>query len=105
MDGSCNTCVYNNTGHRNCMFCDDPFSLWEPKDQLNPYWERITKMAISQRLKGIKTYGQGLEQFTTPDAIKRIEYIQEELIDGLMYLEWLKDILKGDTERGNNKET
>ncbi len=26
--------------------------------------------------------------------------IQEELIDALMYLEWLKEILKGDTENG-----
>lgn len=64
----------------------------------NPYWERITQMSDRQREKGIKTYGQGLELFTTPDAIKRIEYIQEELIDGLMYLEWLKEKLKGESE-------
>ena len=64
----------------------------------NPYWERITQMADRQREKGIKTYGQGLEANTVPDALKRIEYIQEELIDGLMYLEWLKEKLKGETE-------
>ena len=39
----------------------------------NPYWERITKMSDRQREKGIRTYGQGLELFNTPDAIKRIE--------------------------------
>ena len=70
----------------------------------NPYWERITQMSDRQREKGIKTYGQGLELFTTPDVIKRIEYIQEELIDGLMYLEWLKEKLKGEAENGTEKE-
>lgn len=71
----------------------------------NPYWERITQLAERQREKGISTYGQGLEQFTTPDALQRIDYIQEELIDALMYLEWLKDILKGDSENGTEKES
>lgn len=71
---------------------------------MNPYWERITQMSDRQREKGIRTYGQGLEQFTTPDALERIEYIQEELIDALMYLEWLKEKLKGDTENGKTEE-
>ena len=70
----------------------------------NPYWERITEISNRQRKKGIDTYGQGLESNTAPDAIKRIEYIQEELIDGLMYLEWLKEKLKGETENGTEKE-
>ena len=47
----------------------------------NPYWDRITEMADRQRTKGISTYGQGLEQFSAPNAVQRIEYIQEELID------------------------
>lgn len=71
----------------------------------NPYWERITQIANKQRDKGIKTYGRGLELYDTPDAISRIEYIQEELIDGLMYLEWLKDRLRGeldDSDRADN---
>lgn len=74
------------------------------KSDKNPYWERITQMADRQREKGISTYGQGLEQFTTPDALKRIDYIQEELIDALMYLEWLKEKLKGDIENGTKEE-
>lgn len=74
-------------------------------DLQNPYWRRITQMSDRQRIKGIETYGQGLEQFTTPNAVKRIEYIQEELIDALMYLEWLKDILKGETNNGSKEET
>ena len=61
---------------------------------MNPYWERIAQMANKQREKGISTYGQGLEQNNIPDALKRIEYIQEELIDALMYMEWLKEKLE-----------
>lgn len=60
----------------------------------NPYWFRISQMAERQRAKGIAAYGQGLEDNTQPDALTRIEYIQEELIDGLMYLEWLKEKMK-----------
>lgn len=58
----------------------------------NPYWERICELADRQREKGIKSYGQGLE--CNPSAmLVRIEYLQEELIDGLMYCEWLKELL------------
>lgn len=59
----------------------------------NPYWERICKLSERQREKGMKTYGQGLE--SNPAAIvKRIEYLQEELVDALMYCEWIKDKIK-----------
>lgn len=57
----------------------------------NPYWDNICKLADKQRQKGIDTYGQGLEANTKPNFEERIEYIEEELIDALMYLEWLKD--------------
>lgn len=41
----------------------------------------------------MKTYGQGLE--SNPAAIvSRIEYLQEELVDALMYCEWIKDKIK-----------
>lgn len=44
-------------------------------------------------VEGIQTYGQGLE--ANRAAIEtRLEYIQEELIDALMYIEWVKDGLK-----------
>ena len=62
-------------------------------EPLNPYWENICRMADRQRAKGIKTYGQGLES-NPADMLKRIEHIQEELIDGLMYCEWIKEELK-----------
>lgn len=66
----------------------------------NPYWDRITEIADRQRAKGIATYGQGLEQFDAPNAVKRIEYIEEELIDALMYLEWAKEKLKEGVPNG-----
>lgn len=59
----------------------------------NVYWERINAIAARQRAKGISKYGVGLEN--NPAAIlERINHLQEELIDGLMYCEWIKDRLK-----------
>lgn len=58
----------------------------------NPYWKRITAIAERQRQKGIDTYGQGLER-NTAAMLTRIEYLEEELVDGLMYCEWMKDKL------------
>jgi hypothetical protein len=63
----------------------------------NPYWERICEIANKQRQKGIDTYGQGLED-NKQNAITKIDYIEEELIDALMYLEWLKESLNGETK-------
>ena len=61
-------------------------------DVNNPYWERICKLSDRQRAKGMEKYGHGLE--SNPAAIlKRIEHLQEELLDGLMYCEWIKDKL------------
>lgn len=66
--------------------------LYEPKIPENPYWERINAIAEKQRAKGINKYGVGLE--SNPAAIlERINHLQEELIDGLMYCEWIKDHL------------
>ena len=60
----------------------------------NPYWERICKLSDKQRAKGIETYGQGLE--SNPAAImERLEHLEEELIDSLMYIEWIKEWLNG----------
>ena len=63
-----------------------------PDVDLNPYWKRICKLSDAQRKKGMETYGQGLE--SNPAAmLKRIEHLQEELVDALMYCEWIKDKL------------
>lgn len=54
------------------------------------YWNNICDMQKKQTEKGIKTYGQALEENKELSTLQRIEYLQEELIDGLMYLEHLK---------------
>ena len=58
----------------------------------NLYWKRVCKLSDKQRAKGMKTYGRGLES-NPAVMLKRIEHLQEELIDGLMYCEWIKDKL------------
>lgn len=79
--GECAICGWNpNKEHK------------ETPAQDNPYWERICKLSNKQRAKGMETYGQGLES-NPCGIIERIEHLQEELIDGLMYCEWIKDRL------------
>ena len=63
-------------------------------DVVNPYWENICAIAEKQRAKGMKTYGTGIED-NPADIITRIEYLQEELVDALMYCEWIKDCVRG----------
>lgn len=66
----------------------------------NPYWERICKLADKQRAKGMETYGQGLEM-NPLTIMERLTYLEEELIDGLMYIEHIKAWLcesKGETD-------
>lgn len=60
----------------------------------NPYWERITATAERQREKGMAEYGQGLEE-NPADMVTRLTYLEEELIDALMYCEWIKEKLGG----------
>jgi len=59
----------------------------------NPYWENICKIADKQRAKGMATYGQGIES-NPMGIIERLEYLEEELIDGLMYIEHVKEWLR-----------
>ena len=54
------------------------------------YWENITNLFKTQRDKGISRYGQILEDNKTLDKSEVITYLEEELIDGLMYCEHLK---------------
>lgn len=76
---------------------------WEAKtlENKNRYWERIEAIATEQREKGLSKYGQGLEM--NPAALgERIRHLEEELIDGLMYCEWIKEKL---LELGDNNGT
>jgi hypothetical protein len=57
------------------------------------YWDNICKMQQRQTDKGIKHYGQVLEDNLKMDMKTRLEYLQEEMIDGLMYIEHIKALL------------
>ena len=59
------------------------------KAEQNPYWKRICKLSDKQRAKGMETYGQGLEM-NPLTILERLTYLEEELIDGLMYIEHIK---------------
>lgn len=61
-------------------------------DMDNPYWERICKLSERQRAKGMETYGQGIEN-NPMGIVGRLTYLEEELVDALMYCEWIKDKL------------
>ena len=54
------------------------------------YWTQIEATFQKQRQKGFDTYGQGLEE-NTADIMERLNHLEEELIDGLMYIQWIKD--------------
>ncbi len=54
------------------------------------YWENIEKLHRKQEQKGLEKYGMLLEQNTELTAEERVQHIQEELIDALMYCEHLK---------------
>lgn len=54
------------------------------------YRDNIVELIDRQRDKGLKKYGQTLEQNTTLSTLQRIEHAQEELVDALQYLEHLK---------------
>ena len=56
------------------------------------YWERVCEMQNKQTKKGIEKYGQVLECNQGMDWKERITYLQEELIDGLMYCEHIKEL-------------
>ena len=94
----CTNCKYAENGilEEPCDICDRAtHSQWVTD---NPYWERICKLSDKQRAKGMETYGQGLEM--NPMSIgERLTYLEEELIDALMYCEHIRaclDELKGE---------
>ena len=67
---------------------------------MSKYWENITDMANKQREKGLRKYGQILEENTEMNAVERIEMIQQELINELMRLEHMKEYVKENKEFG-----
>ena len=57
----------------------------------NKYIENINALMKKQESKGHSTYGQLLQDNTSMTTVDRIEYLEEELVDALMYLEHLKE--------------
>ena len=62
------------------------------------YWSRICEIQERQTQKGLNKYGQILEENTSLTPLERLEYLEEELIDGLMYIEHLKELIMGGGE-------
>ena len=62
------------------------------------YWANITQIYSRQRSKGIHSYGQTLEENTKLTDLERLEYLEEELVDALMYIEHIKAGIKNDTD-------
>lgn len=97
---SCKNCVHrsNNYFSSLCESCC-AYSNWKED---NPYWERICRLSERQREKGMKTYGQGLE--SNPMVIEeRLTYLQEELVDALMYIEHVKEWLYAESNRSDRE--
>lgn len=61
----------------------------------NPYWKNISSLADKQRKKGLFNYGQGLEHSHLSE-VETLEYLEEELVDALMYIEHIKSKLAAD---------
>ena len=57
------------------------------------YWARICEMQKRQTEKGLAHYGQILEDNTRMTIEERLVYLEEELIDALMYVEHIKEAL------------
>lgn len=58
------------------------------------YWENVTAIYEKQRKKGISEYGMTLEDNKALSTEERINMLEEELVDALVYLEHLKADLK-----------
>ena len=58
------------------------------------YWQNVCEMQERQTQKGISRYGQILEENKDLDIFQVLEYLQEELIDALMYIEHIKKLIE-----------
>lgn len=58
------------------------------------YWAEVCKIQKRQTEKGVAKYGRRLEDNHELTMIERLEYLEEELIDGLMYIEHIKAAIR-----------
>lgn len=83
----------------NCKKCDYTVQQYNGypcnvcKDKVD-YWNNINEIKDRQTSKGLQTYGMRLEDNIDMDISERLTMLEEELIDGLMYIEHIKERLK-----------
>ena len=58
------------------------------------YWDKITAINSKQQSKGIKEYGQTLEENKELSVSETLTMLEEELVDALNYIEKVKDLLQ-----------
>ena len=61
---------------------------------MHTYWENISEINDKQRTKGIKEYGQTLEENKELSVVETLTMLEEELVDALNYIEKVKDLLQ-----------
>ena len=76
------------------MFLKELFGIVRKEHtQMADYWKNITEIKNKQTEKGVREYGQTLEENKSIPTIERITMVEEEMVDALMYLEHLKAVL------------
>ena len=58
------------------------------------YWDLATKKQERQARKGMREYGMALENNTEMDMEERLNMLEEELIDSIMYIEHILEAIK-----------
>jgi hypothetical protein len=98
-------CAVSDLANKTDSEIDTLFERLPDSKSLSVYWSNICEMQERQTEKGLKKYGQVLEENTAMTILERLEYLQEELIDGLMYIEHIKaSIDKMLTKEGSTNE-
>lgn len=90
---TCGHCFPDNDGGIWCAGCERKFSKLS-------YWENVCHLQRKQTAKGVRTYGRTLEENTELSAAERLTMLEEELIDGLMYIEHIKAYIKSKGDDG-----
>lgn len=67
-------------------------------NKIGRYWRNITNIYKKQTEKGLKEYGQTLEENHDLSTEEMITMAEEELVDLACYLEKLKEMLNGKTD-------
>jgi hypothetical protein len=98
--------------YENCCCIEEDNGMWvwdfnmlEPvQDNKFNYWRNICEIQAEQTAKGIAKYGYPLEQNTWLDINERMRYLQEELVDVLMYVEHIKTLLGNESKKQDAKK-